>query len=193
MLQDFDNVILASQSPRRLEILRAHGIEPLVMPTDTDESLPENITMEEAVTSLSLLKAAASANSSAVSPYIGTNSVLIAADTIVYKDELMGKPADRNEAFEMLSSIRSTVHYVATGVTLIYLESGATKYFCEVTKVFCKDYTDEEIYEYIDQEKPYDKAGSYAIQGPFGKYIDHIEGDYENVVGLPYNRICEEI
>lgn len=193
MLQDFDNVILASQSPRRLEILRAHGIEPLVMPTDTDESLPENITMEEAVTSLSLLKAAASANSSAVSPYIGTNTVLIAADTIVYKDELMGKPADRNEAFEMLSSIRNTVHYVATGVTLIYLESGATKYFCEVTKVFCKDYTDEEIYEYIDQEKPYDKAGSYAIQGPFGKYIDHIEGDYENVVGLPYNRICEEI
>lgn len=193
MLHDYENIILASQSPRRLDILRAHGIEPLVMPTDTDESLPEDITMEEAVMQLSALKAEASWKSEGVKPYIGTNSVIIAADTIVYKDELMGKPADREEAYAMLASIRNTVHYVATGVTLIYLEDGRKKSFCEVTKVFCKDYSDEDIYEYIDTDKPYDKAGSYAIQSSWGKHIDRIEGDYENVVGLPYNRICEEI
>ena len=101
----------------------------------------------------------------------------------------MGKPADAEDAFRMLDSIRGTSHYVVTGVALTDTSTGICTVLSDITEVHCKDYTDEDILHYISTEEPYDKAGSYAIQGYFGKYIDHIEGDYENVVGLPYYRI----
>jgi len=185
-------IILASASPRRREIMNSHGIDVRVMPTDTDESLPDGIGMEAAVETLSARKAKACFDS--LRPEDDTaGCLIIAADTIVWKDEIMGKPEDHDDAYRMLDKIRGTFHYVVTGVTLIDTDTGAVTTLCDVTKVWCKAYTDEDISDYISREEPYDKAGSYAIQGYFGRYIDHIEGDYENVVGLPYYRIADMI
>ena len=149
------------------------------------------------------------------------NIVIIGSDTIVYKDEIMGKPEDKDDAFRMLSALRNDVHYVVTGVALLAAtatnriasapENSEThalatcvtpeqkyeftcgKVFAEVTKVYVRDFTDEELTAYVNTAEPYDKAGGYAIQGAFGKYIDHIEGDYDNVVGFPWTRIKEEL
>lgn len=181
-------IILASASPRRLEILNKHGIEPVILPQDTDESLPEGIGMTEAVEKLSSDKAHACYDAVKNDPaYEGF--VILGADTIVWKDEIMGKPADRADAFRMLDKIRGTYHYVVTGVCLIDVSSGSETVMNDVTAVHCVNYTDDDINDYISLGEPYDKAGSYAIQGYFGRYIDHIDGDYENVVGLPFHII----
>lgn len=189
-------IILASGSPRRLEILKKHGIEPVSMPMDTDETLPAGTCMTDAVRILSERKARACYDHIMHEPglqerYAG--HVIIGADTIVWKDGIMGKPADADDAFKMLSSIRNTDHKVVTGVCLIDVDSGDKAVISDVTTVWCKDYSDDDILEYLSMEEPYDKAGSYAIQGYFGRYIDHIDGDYENVVGLPYYRIASAL
>ena len=185
-------IILASASPRRLEIMNKHGISPVVMPQDTDETLPEGIGMTEAVEMLAASKARACYASVKDDPaYDGY--VIVGSDTIVWKDEIMGKPADKADAFRMLDKIRGTHHYVVTGVCLIDKSTGSERVLSDVTAVYCKDYSDEDIEDYISREEPYDKAGSYAIQGYFGRYIDHIDGDYENVVGLPFHRIAEAL
>lgn len=118
--------------------------------------------------------------------------LIIAADTIVYKDEILGKPKDEADAFRMLSSYRNTVHQVMTGVTLMDVQSGAVHSFCETTHIRCKDYSDEDIWSYIRECRPFDKAGAYGIQEDFSKYIDRCDGDYENVVGLPFSRLERE-
>ena len=179
-------IILASKSPRRIEILHRHGIDALIIPADTDETLPEGIGMTDAVEMLAKRKAMACYDA-VHEQYPG--HLIIGADTIVWKDEIMGKPADADDAYRMLDKIRGTVHYVVTGVAVIDTDTGSCSVFSDITEVHCKNYTDADILEYISMEEPYDKAGSYAIQGYFGKHIDHIEGDYENVVGLPYYRI----
>ena len=158
------------------------------MPSQADEALPFGIGMTEAVEMLAKRKAKACYDSIKDDPaYAGC--LIIAADTIVWKDGILGKPVSREDAFRMLDAIRGTSHYVVTGVCLIDMRSGETKVLSDVTEVFCRDYSDEDINEYLSMEEPYDKAGSYAIQGYFGRHIDHIDGDYENVVGLPYYRI----
>ena len=181
-------IILASSSPRRLEILEKHGIEPVVLPQDTDEHLTDGIGMTEAVEELASRKARACYNAVKDDPQYDGH-IIIGADTIVWKDEIMGKPVDADDAFRMLDKIRGTFHYVVTGICLIDKSSGSWTVLSDVTTVHCVNYTDEDIRNYISQTEPYDKAGSYAIQGYFGRYIDHIDGDYENVVGLPYYRI----
>ena len=181
-------VILASSSPRRLEIMNKHGVEPVVMPTDADETITGHPSMTEVVEDLSRRKALACYGNVKGDPeYAGY--AIVAADTIVYKDEIMGKPHDAEDARRMLNAYRGTYHFVVTGITLIDADSGRAETMSDITKVWCKDYTDEQIDEYLAMEEPYDKAGAYAIQGYFGRYIDHIEGDYENVVGLPLYRI----
>ena len=181
-------VILASKSPRRIEILHRHGIDAAIMPTDTDETLPEGIGMNEAVEMLAKRKAEACYEAVKDDPK-WAGHIIIGADTIVWKDKLMGKPEDHDDAYRMLDSIRGTFHYVVTGVALIETDTGTCNVLSDTTEVWCKNYTDADILDYISREEPYDKAGSYAIQGYFGRYIDHIDGDYENVVGLPYYRI----
>lgn len=181
-------IILASQSPRRLEILNKHGIDPIVIPADIDETLPNGISYIDAVKVLALKKARfVYENIKNIEEY--KDSVVIGSDTVVYKDKIMGKPSNSDEAFLMLSSIRNSKHYVATGVALINANTGKETILYDVTTVYCKDYSDEDIWAYIENCQPFDKAGSYAIQGEFSKYIDHIDGDYENVVGLPYHLI----
>ena len=181
-------IILASKSPRRIEILHKHGIDAAIMPTDTDETLPDGIGMTDAVEMLARRKAEACYEAVRNDPK-WAGHIIIGADTIVWKDKLMGKPADAEDAYRMLDSIRGTFHYVVTGVAMIYTDTGSWTVLSDITKVHCTNYTDADILDYISREEPYDKAGSYAIQGYFGRYIDHIDGDYENVVGLPYYRI----
>jgi septum formation protein len=185
-------VILASASPRRLEIMHKHGIDPVVMPQDTDESLPDGIGMNEAVEMLAAAKARACYSAVKDDPAFD-GSIIVGSDTIVWKDEIMGKPVDKDDAFRMLDKIRGTHHYVVTGVCLIDKDTGSETVLSDVTTVYCKSYSDEDIEDYISREEPYDKAGSYAIQGYFGRYIDHIDGDYENVVGLPFHRIASAL
>lgn len=89
----------------------------------------------------------------------------------------------------MLLKIRNTSHDVATGVAIITAGENVKQVFCDVTKVFCRDYTEEELNVYLNTEEPYDKAGAYAIQGIFSKYIDHYEGSYDTVVGFPIEQV----
>lgn len=219
--------ILASGSPRRIEMMKAHGIEPLIMPASIEENIPPKHDMCETVMFLALKKAKAveseylsahtantdtdadtdteAASLSAVSSHIddvhlpnadekcSAKPIILAADTVVYKDEIMGKPKDRNDAFRMLSSLRNDVHYVVTGCALVEAGMQNARVFAEVTKVFVKDFSDDELNAYLDTDEPYDKAGGYAIQGIFGTYIDRIEGDYDNVVGFPWERIENEM
>ena len=186
-------IILASKSPRRIEILREHGFEPEVIPAHIEENLPEEISPEDAVMFLSLKKALWVEAALLAQDAGPEDTLIIASDTIVYKDRIIGKPADREDAYAMLDAIRGDVHQVYSGVALIMAGQNRRRAFFERTDVFCKDISEEELLAYIDTPEPYDKAGGYAIQGTFGKYIDHIEGDYENVVGFPYPRFSEEL
>lgn len=189
------NIVLASGSPRRIEIMRAHGIEPLVMPADIEENIPKVHGMCETVLFLALKKAQDVAGRlSSLADCTEEGSIIVAADTIVYKDgEIMGKPADRADAFRMLDKLRNDFHYVVTGVALLSYGRQLTRVFAEITKVYFEDYQDSELEAYLDTDEAYDKAGAYAIQGYFAKHIDHIEGSYDNVIGFPWDRIEKEI
>ena len=189
------NIVLASGSPRRIEIMRAHGIEPLVMPADIEENIPKVHGMCETVMFLALKKVQDVAGRlSSLADCTEEGSIIVAADTIVYKDgEIMGKPADRADAFRMLDKLRNDFHYVVTGVALLSYGRQLTRVFAEITKVYFEDYQDSELEAYLDTDEAYDKAGAYAIQGYFAKHIDHIEGSYDNVIGFPWNRIEKEI
>lgn len=191
--------ILASGSPRRIKMMKEKGYKPVIYPADIDENIPFDIDMEGAVMYLALKKALWVENKiiEESSPFHSCRydepPVIIAADTVVYKDKIIGKPKSSEEAFRILSSLRNTWHYVATGVCFIKAGTPVRQTFCEVTKVFFKDYSDDELWEYLKTDEPYDKAGGYAIQGTFGKYIHHFEGDYDNVVGFPWTRIENEL
>ncbi len=189
------NIVLASGSPRRIEIMRAHGIEPLVMPADIEENIPKVHGMCETVMFLALKKAQDVAGRlSSLADCTEEGSIIVAADTIVYKDgEIMGKPADRADALRMLDKLRNDFHYVVTGVALLSYGRQLTRVFAEITKVYFEDYQDSELEAYLDTDEAYDKAGAYAIQGYFAKHIDHIEGSYDNVIGFPWDRIEKEI
>ena len=184
------NFVLASASPRRIEMMRSHGLEPVVCPADIEENLPLVDGMKETVMFLALKKAKAVESSNANIP---KGSIIIAADTVVYKDEIMGKPIDFEDGFNMLSKLRNTYHYVTTGVALVEAGCENARVFAEVTKVYFKDYSDEELRAYLETDEAYDKAGAYAIQGYFAKHIEKFEGDYDNVVGFPWTRIEEEV
>ena len=188
-------IVLASGSPRRIEMMRAHGIEPLVMPADIEENIPKVHGMCETVMFLALKKVQDVAGRlSSLADCTEEGSIIVAADTIVYKDgEIMGKPADRADAFRMLDKLRNDFHYVVTGVALLSYGRQLTRVFAEVTKVYFEDYQDSELEAYLDTDEAYDKAGAYAIQGYFAKHIDHIEGSYDNVIGFPWDRIEKEI
>lgn len=187
-----ENLILASASPRRIQMMKEKGFHPLVMPPKVEERLPFPMGMESTVLYLSCKKAlwvehALSQQQKSCSP------IIIAADTVVYKDQIIGKPKNYQETVDILLHLRNDWHYVATGVCLLRAGQPVRRLFCEVTKVFFNDYPLEKIQDYAETDEPYDKAGGYAIQGTFGAYVDHIEGDYENVIGFPWSRIEKEL
>ena len=187
-------IILASSSPRRIEMLKNNGIESVIIPSDADETLPLEVTMAQSVMYLALKKAL-----NVEKFYLKKVTeqsqpiVIIAADTIVYKNGIIGKPINWNDAENTLKLLRSGSHYVATGVALVSPGTEKRSVFCDITEVFFKDYSDEEITGYLNSEEPWDKAGSYAIQGTWGKYVSHIIGSYDNVIGFPWDRIKTEL
>lgn len=187
-----ENLILASGSPRRIQMMKEKGYDPIVMPAKVEEHLPFPMNMETAVLYLACKKALWVENA-LNPPQKSSAPIIIAADTVVYKDAIIGKPKDYQDTMEILWKLRNDWHYVATGVCLLRAGTPARRLFCEVTKVFFDDYPLEVLQAYAQTEEPYDKAGGYAIQGTFGKYVHHIEGDYENVIGFPWKRIEKEL
>ncbi len=181
----FDRIVLASASPRRREILKQVGLEFDIIPAQGEEIIDSD-KVEEIVMKLSHDKAYE------VNRQCSENTLVIGADTVVAMDnKILGKPSDRETAFRMISGLRNRSHSVYTGVTIIY--NDIVKSFVSETKVYVYDMTDEEVYEYIDTGDCYDKAGGYGIQGYFAQYVEKIEGDYFNVVGLPISRLIKEM
>lgn len=187
------SIILASGSPRRRELLTMLFDEFEVIVSDCQETVtsrdPEKVTEE-----LALQKAEAVAES--LPPSTDT-VIVIGADTVVSIDgKILGKPAGQQQAVDMLRMLSGKSHNVSTGVALVWLENGRQtrlKSFSETTKVRVAELTKEEIISYANTNEPYDKAGAYGIQGMFGKHIQGIEGDYNNVVGLPVHRLYQEL
>lgn len=183
------NFVLASASERRQELLKRIVNDFTVIVSDFDENIVKNNgNVSEYVQELALGKA------KDVWSKNNEPSIIIAADTVVsLNDEILGKPKDRDDAYRMLSSLSGNVHKVYTGVVVINTETNVVlKDFVE-TKVFFSKLTEEEINTYIDSGDPFDKAGSYGIQGKAGIFIEKIEGCYYNVVGLPLNKLNKMI
>ena len=176
-------IILASQSPRRRELLERMGIRNFrVVSADIDEREEEQLPPEQLVCRLASRKAEAVAEKA---PKV---AVIIAADTVVSLDgTVLGKPGDKLEAFKMLSTLSWNRHQVYTGLCVIWDEDKRTEY--EVTDVTFRELGEKEIEDYIATGEPMDKAGAYGIQGYGALLVERIEGDYYNVMGLPVCRL----
>jgi nucleoside triphosphate pyrophosphatase len=173
------NLILASQSPRRRELLAVLGFPFTVIPSSIDEVPSSGEGPETFVVRVAREKGMEVA--SRVS-----HSVVLSADTVVtIDDEILGKPANEADAISMLRRLSGRDHLVLTAVTLVNQPKQQTLEGLERTRVWFTDLTDEEILDYVRRENVYDKAGAYAIQGYAGVYIPKIEGNYSNVMGLP--------
>jgi len=178
-----EKIILASQSPRRRELLHLAEIDFEVIVADTDESFPEGLSFEEAAVFIAKNKALAVASKT------DKDKIILAADTIVICDNrIIGKPVDRQHAIEIISALSGNIHQVITGV---YISKGIKEInFADTTSVTFHTLAQEQIEYYVDKYKPYDKAGAYAIQEWIGAIgIKNIDGDFYNVMGLPISRV----
>ncbi len=176
------NVILASQSPRRRELLSRFPFPFTVKVADIDEYMDPGQEPEKAVAQVSRRKAEAIERS--------PEDVVIAADTIVVCcGYVLGKPCDEEDAFQMLSMLSGRVHQVMTGITVLYGDKSYTH--TEITEVAFRSLTEKEIHRYIASGEPMDKAGSYGIQGGASLFVQKLIGDYFNVVGLPVCRLAQ--
>ena len=202
--------ILASGSPRRKELLDQIGLAFTVLVAHGEEVITKE-TPWEIVEELSYIKANAVTTEKAAAiatafaetveaektgDRANNRIVIIGADTIVaYGNEIMGKPKDREDAVRMLTLLQNNTHQVYTGVTLVILDNGEKKTisFYEKTDVTMYPMTTEQIAAYVSTGEPMDKAGAYAIQGKCAAYIKGINGDYNNVVGLPVARFIHEL
>ncbi|MBW3111856.1 Maf family protein [Bacillus sp. MCCB 382] len=175
------NLILASQSPRRKELLEQIQLSFSVMSSNVDETFSADLSPDEVVMYLAKKKA------KEISKQHPTHYV-IGSDTVVTKDgKILGKPESKEEAKEMLRMLSGSAHEVYTGVAIVHGEE--EKLFYEKTDVTFWELTPKEIDDYIASEEPFDKAGSYGIQGIGAKFVKEIKGDYFAVVGLPISRV----
>lgn len=180
-------VVLASASPRRKELLTQIGIKFRVCTSKKEEEILRN-KPEDIVKDLSYTKARD------VFERGNRDAIVIGADTIVVSDEkILGKPKDKEEAFEMIKKLQGDIHQVYTGVSVIWQQNNSTHVssFVAMTEVELYYMSDEEINKYVELNEPYDKAGGYAIQGYFARYVKQIKGDYNNVVGLPIGKLYQ--
>jgi len=176
-------IILASSSPRRKEMVKWMGIPFEILPADIDERLHEN---EKPITHVKRL-ACEKAQKIALSG--NTNAVILAADTIVIKDEdILGKPKDNRRAVEMLQALRGRVHQVATAVCIIAPAYPPFQDIC-ISPVKMRAYTDDEIRAYVDSGDPMDKAGAYAIQSGSFNPVSQFSGCFASVMGFPFCHI----
>jgi len=185
-------LILASASPRRIQMLLEKGLDPVIIPAGIVENLPFPMEAEAAVMYLALKKAL-SVEAGLNPPREPDAPVILAADTVVYHQKIIGKPKNKEEAFAVLSALSGNRHSVITGVALLKAGEPVRRLFYQVSEVFFKPYSEEELTAYVNTPEPYDKAGGYAIQGTFQKYVDHIEGDVDNVIGLPWGLVEQEL
>jgi septum formation protein len=180
-------IILASQSPRRKQLLEWAEIQFEVEVSAADEHFSSTMPVEKIPVFIAHNKA------KAVQQKHNDNPLIIAADTIVVLDNhVINKPADRNEAVEILRLLSGKTHRVITGVVLLQDEKEIS--FSDITEVTFNPLTDEQVFFYVDKYQPYDKAGAYAIQEWIGVVgIKSINGDFYNVMGLPISRVVQEI
>ncbi len=181
-------IILASQSPRRKEILERIGTHFEVRSADIDEIINEKKDLKQELCRIALEKANAVRESS--------DEIIISADTIVLSsNEVLGKPKSKAEAKKMLRKLSGIYHFVLTAVCLV--SSKRIECECIETKVYFNPLTEEEINQYIETNEPMDKAGAYGIQGIGGCFVSRIDGDYTAVMGLPlswvYKNLKEEV
>ena len=174
-------IILASQSPRRKELLELAGIEHRVIVSQVDEILDEDLDVAGQVQDLAIQKACAVAE-------LFPQETIIGADTIVvFGGKILGKPKNEEDAFNMLKSLSGKTHQVITGLAVITKDKVYKT--VSVNDVTFYDLSDEEIYKYIETNEPMDKAGAYAIQGIASRYIKSINGDYFAIMGLPVSKL----
>jgi septum formation protein len=177
-------LILASQSPRRKELLGLFGVPFTVRVADIDETMDFSAPAAEEVARVSRLKALAIPRED--------DDVLIAADTIVVcQGRILGKPHDEAEAYAMLRLLSGRDHQVMTGVTV--LRGKEERVFTQITDLHFRELSDKEIYRYIATGEPMDKAGAYGIQGGAALFCEKMDGDYYNVMGLPVCRLGETL
>ena len=178
-------IILGSKSPRRKEILETLGLEFQIYVPDVEEDITDYNTPKEYVLKTALKKGLATQEKF-------FSDIVLCADTIVvFEDEILEKPKDKDEARNMIKKLQDNYHIVYTAV---YLGKGESyENFACSTKVYIGKMSDSEIEDYINTTEPYDKAGAYAIQGIFAKHIEKIEGDYYNVMGLPLHEVYKKI
>ncbi len=195
-------IILASASPRRRELLEQIGVHFEVCPAKGEEVITKKLP-HEAVEELAgqkarevagMVKSYGASHEELVTPQ---DILIIGADTVVaYGDEILGKPKDEADAFRMLSMLQGKTHEVYTGVSLVLLDASGKAgelTFHEKTAVSVCSMTEQEIRRYLATGEPFDKAGGYAIQGKCAIYIDKIDGDYNNVVGLPVAAVYQKL
>lgn len=181
------SIILASQSPRRKQLLEWAEIDFEVMVVPTDETYPDYLSTEEIPIHIARQKAFA------VEQIIGKEKIILAADTVVVlHDNIIGKPKDREDAIKILSNLSGNEHRVITGVVILNgLQQVA---FSDTTFVQFHQLTQDQITFYVDNYKPYDKAGAYAIQEWIGVVgIQSVKGDFYNVMGLPVSRVVQAL
>ena len=200
MIEDVD-IVLASASPRRCELLERAGVVFRVHAVDADETLDERLAdqPEEAVKKLAERKARAAVEELVTPDYDGT-LVVVGSDTmVVLRGQIFGKPVDKADAERMLRALSGCGHDVHTAVSVWVVNAPAGqdvglfyRTFVDTTYVYFRDLSDADIAGYIATGEPFDKAGSYGIQGAAGAFVDHIEGSLDTVIGLPVERLRAE-
>ena len=185
-------IILASNSPRRKELLSLIVQDFEVMPSNIDEKLDENLTYEKQVENLSYKKA------KDIFDKTSGDRIVIGSDTLVTKNnKIYGKPKDREDAKNMIKELTSgdKIHSVYTGLCIIIEKSGVCKQYktFDEVKIYLKDMTDSEIEKWLNTGKAMDKAGAYGIQNEFCVFVDKIDGNYDSVVGFPIHKVYDII
>ena len=181
-------VILASGSPRRKELLELITKDFEVIVSNSDESFEEGLTIEEQSKRIAYVKAEAVFNQTE------GDRIIIGSDTLVLKDgKYYGKPKDEKEAFQMISELQNDVHEVITSLCILVEKDGKLEEYIDydIIKVYVTKMSEEEIKEWIDTGTAMDKAGAYAIQEEFAKFIEKIEGNYNTVMGLPVPKVYQ--
>jgi len=175
------NIILASKSPRRTEILSLMNIKHIVIPSKEEEKIEKQLSPIEVVKSLAFQKANSIAKDHPDDLVIGSDTI------VVVNNEILGKPKDYQDAVRMLQLLQNNTHQVMTGVSLIkgnYIDT-----FVDIADVTFNKMTEEDIKKYLETDKPFDKAGAYGIQDEHANFVQKISGDYYTIMGLPKEKL----
>ena len=181
-------IILASQSPKRKDLLKQMGIKFKVITSRADETLEEGLSLEEQSKKLAYIKAKTVFNKTS------GDRIVIGADTMIIKDGILyGKPKDKEDAIRMLKLLKNTMHKAITSLCVLVEKNGEYKVYntIDTTKVYFKDMTDKEILNWIEIGNPYNKSGAYALQSPFCVFVEKVEGNFNTVQGLPTHKLYD--